>query len=390
MEEPTPKTPIPDSAEPRHCPDCGSRVADLATTCLMCGAELDVEEEAPEDGPERRFQIPWGGLVAGILTAAAFLAAVLWLVRIQIAGQAGTPTPLFTPTMTPRPTQTSPPTETPLPTPTFTPVPPRVHQVLSGETCSSVAAANGIALDVLVAMNPEKCGPGGIIRPADLLLIPAATLVPGPTPTVGPGTPLPTQECPILHVVQLGETGIAIAEQYDVSFSVIQTANPQVNFEQLSVNQVLQIPCKEPAPSPTPTRDPDATPTQIPKYAAPALLSPPDGATLSGPLVSLQWSSVSLLRDDEQYAVRLRRLDKDAPVESILTKTTLVRLGQEYGPSSDDPAREYSWEVTVVRLDGMSATGRPRYAAASMVSALRTFRWLYLPGEGTPLTTSLP
>ena len=93
MEEPTSTPPIPESGEPRYCPECGSRVADLATSCLMCGAQLDVEEEAPEEAPPPRFQIPWGGLIAGILTALAFISLVGWLVRAQIAGQSGTPTP---------------------------------------------------------------------------------------------------------------------------------------------------------------------------------------------------------------------------------------------------------------------------------------------------------
>jgi LysM repeat protein len=390
MEEPTALPPIPDSGEPRYCPVCGSRVADLATTCLMCGASLDVEEEALEDAPQPRFRIPWGGLFAGILTALAFLALVGWLVRAQIVGSAGTPTPSLSPTVTLPPTSTPKPTETPSPTPTATPVPPQVHQVQSGETCVSVAVAYDITLDQLVALNPEKCGPGGIIRPADLLLIPAATSTPGPTVTVGPGTPSPTPECPILHVVQPGEAGLVIADKYGVPFDLVITANPQVDFEKLQVNQVLQIPCGTPVPTPTPTRDPNATPTPIPKYAAPALLSPPNGARLTGSLVPLQWTAVSLLRDDEQYALRLRRVDKSVPVETIMTRTTLVRLGGEYAPSPEEPERAYSWEVTVVRSAGTSVTGLPRFTAASQPSAERTFQWFFSPDNATPGVTPGP
>lgn len=390
MEEPTSLPPIPESGEPRYCPQCGSRVADLASVCLMCGAALDVEEGAPGETPQPRFRIPWGGLIAGILTALAFLAMVGWLVRAQIVGQAGTPTPTLTPTVTLAPTATPEPTETPSPIPTATPVPPQVHQVQSGETCVSVAVAYDITLDQLMALNPEKCGPGGIIRPADLLLIPAATSTPGPTPTVGPGTPSPTPECPMLHVVQAGEAGLVIAEKYGVPFDLVVTANPQVDFERLQVNQVLQIPCGTPVPTPTPTRDPNATPTPIPKYAPPALLSPPNGATLTGSLVPLQWTAVSLLREDEQYAVRLRRLDKSVPVETIMTRTTLVRLGEAYAPSAEEPVLEYSWEVTVVRSAGTSRTGQPRYSAASEPSEERIFRWSFSPENATPGATPSP
>ncbi len=334
--------------------------------------------------------MPWGSLFAGIFTALVFIALIAWLVRAQIVGQPATPTPTLILTATRPPTYTPEPTETPAPTLTFTPIPPRVHQVQTGETCSSVATAHGISLDVLAALNPEKCGPGSIIRPADLLLVPAATMTPGPTITVGPGTPSPTPECPVLHVVQAGETGLAIAEKYDVPFNLVEVANPQADLAQLQVNQVLQIPCKEPVPTATPTMDPNASPTPVPKYAAPALLSPPDGATLTGPLVPLQWTAVSLLRDDEVYAVRLRRLDKGVPVESIYTRTTLVRLGEEYAPSPDDPVREYNWEVTVVREVGTAASGEIRYTAASFSSTRRTFRWLFASAEATPPDTSGP
>lgn len=387
MEEPTPIRPIPETGEPRHCPDCGARVADMASSCLICGAALDSEEEAPEEDVETGFQIPWRGLIAGVSAALVFLVAVAWLARAQIAGLSGTPTPTLAPTLTRRPTNTATPTGIPSPTPTFTPVPPRVHQVQTGETCSSVATAYGIALDVLVALNPEKCGVGGIIRPLDLLLVPAATMTPGPTPTLGPGTPSPTPECPILHIVQAGETGLIIAEKYGVSFDLVVTANPQVDFEALPVNQVLQIPCSELPPTATPTVDPNASPTPIPKYRAPDLLNPPDGATVMGELVPLQWTAVSLLQENELYAVRLRRLDEDQQVASIFTKTTLVRLGEEYAPSPDDPVREFTWQVTVVRDLGSGISGQTRYAAASHTSERRNFRWLLTTVEVTPSNT---
>jgi len=183
---------------------------------------------------------------------------------------------------------------------------------------------------------------------------------------------------------------LAIAERYGVPFDVVATANPQVDFEQLPVNQVLQIPCRETGPTATPTVDADATPTAIPKYAAPALLSPADSATVTGELVPLQWAAVSLLRGDELYAVRVRHLDEDLPVDSVFTRTTLVRLGEEYAPSPDEPVREYSWEVTVVRDLGRGGTGQTRYTAASHTSEKRTFRWVLAPADETPATTSLP
>ncbi len=378
MEEPTPTPIAPEAGEPRYCPECGSRVADLATACLMCGASLDVQDiPAPEEPSRPRLQIPWRGLIAGILTAAAFIAGVGWLVKTQIAMSTGTATPSLTFTPTRPPTNTPRPTDTPSPTATASPIPPLAHQVQSGETCIGIAAQYAVPLDLLIALNPEKCGQGATIRPGDILIVPAATPTPGPTLTVGPGTPSPAPQCPIYHVVQLGETGLGIAEQYHISLNEIAAANPDQDLGQLQVNQVLTIPCGTPIPTATPTPDPNATPTPIPKYAAPALLSPAANATMTDTIVPLQWTAVSLLQENEVYAVRLRRLDQNAPVISLFTRTTLVRLDEEYAPSSQEPIREYSWEVTLVRRVGVSDTGEPRYSAASWPSEKRIFRWLY-------------
>lgn len=393
MEELTP-VPIPEPGEPRHCPECGSRVANLASTCLMCGASLTVEEAAPEEeAPKRRLQIniPWRGLLVAIVTVAAFVAALGWLVREQIREQSVTPTATFTPTATRRPTHTPTPAETSAPTLTFTPIPPRVVTVQSGDTCASLAYEHGVSLEVMQSLNPEKCASDATLLPGDPLLLPAATPTLGPTPTPGPGTVIPTPECPILHVVQAGETALGIAEMYPgITLQLLEQANGGEDLSNLQVNQVLQIPCVDPTPTPTPTLNPNASPTPVPKYAAPALLSPPDGATLTDPMVPLQWTAVSLLREDEVYVVRLRRLDEDMLVESFYVRATLLRLGEEYAPSPDDPLCEYSWEVTVVREVGTSTNGEPRYTAASYPSGRRTFRWLVPAAEGTPGATSTP
>jgi LysM repeat protein len=388
MEDPTPII-IPADKEPRYCPVCGSRVADLATNCLMCGASLEVEEETPvEEAPRRRLRIPWRGILVSIVTVAAFIGLIGWLVRAQMTGYTPTPTPAFTATRIRPPTRTPEPSETPAPLSSPTSIPPRPYEVQEGDTCISIASDNGISLDTLAILNSDKC-PSGVIRPGDILLIPAATPTPGPAPTVGPGTPLPTQECPIIHVVQAGETALAIAERYNISLGVLEAANPDKDLAQLQVNQVLQVPCGTPTPTLTPTIDPNATPTPIPKYAPPALLSPPDGATLTTLLVPLQWTAVSLLREDEMYAVRLRRLDQDSRPESIYTRMTLLRLNQEYAPSPGDPLREYSWEVTVVR-EITVASGETRYTAASHPSGRRTFRWLAPTPEPTSDVTFTP
>ncbi len=381
---------IPESREPRHCPVCGSRVANLASTCLMCGAPLGVQETKPEQR-RPRFQIPWRGILASIVTVAAFVGAIGWLLRAQIAEQSITPTPTFTREPTRLPARTPTPADTPTPTLTATAMPNLAHTVQQGETCVSIANDYGISLDVIQSLNPEKCAPGALLHPGDPLLLPAFTPTPGPAPTTGPGTPTGEAECPILHVVQSGETALGIAEMYPgITLQILEQANGGEDLTDLQVNQVLQIPCLDPTATPTPTMNPNATPTPVPRYDPPALLSPPDGATLAGSMVPLQWTAVSLLREDEVYAVRLRRLDEDAPTESIYVRATLLRLGEEYAPSPDAPLREYSWGVTLVRQSGVNALGETRYTAASYPSGTRTFSWQAPAVEATPGASPAP
>ena len=121
-----------------------------------------------------------------------------------------------------------------------------------------------------------------------------------------------------------------------------------------------------------------------------SLLSPPDGAVLTGDVVPLQWTAVSLLQADERYAVRLRRLDTDAPVQNLYTRMTLFRLDEAYAPSPDDPVREYSWEVIVVREAGVDDSGEPRYTAASLTSEKRAFHWLAPTPQPTASSSPVP
>jgi LysM repeat protein len=355
----------------------------------MCGASL-VEQEAEPELRRRRIQIPWRGILASIVTVAAFIGGIGWFVRAQIAEQSITPTPTVTRQSTRPPTRTPTPADTSTPTLTPTDMPPRAHTVQQGETCVSVATDHGITLEVIQALNPEKCAPGALLQVGDPLLLPAATSTPGPPPTTGPGTPTVEAECPILHVVQPGETALGIVEQYPwMTLPLLEQANGGEDLTALQVNQVLRIPCLDPTATPTPTMNPNATPTPLPKYAPPALLSPPDGATLAGSVVPLQWTAVSLLREDEVYAVRLRRVDQDAPTESLYVRATLLRLGQEYAPTPEDPLREYSWTVTVVRQSGVNSRGEPRYTAASFSSETRSFLW-QAPVELTPGASASP
>jgi len=382
--------PLP-TEEPRHCPACGSRVAAKATTCLMCGAPLVEEEEVEEEERKPRWRLPsWVGSV---------VVAVLALVVLAIGGmgfysmltaepdEPKTVTPTSTPTRTPTAVPSATLTPTPTPTITPTPIPPRVHQVQEGETLIDIAITYGITVDEIQAMNPDL--DPNMIRADEVLLIPAATPTPGPTSTFEPNAPTPTPAASVIYVVKAGDTLSTIAEEHEVSVQVIVDANDLGSEEEtIRPNQSLVIPLGTPMPTPTPTIDPNATPTPVPPYPAPPLLGPPDGTVFEGsdePIL-LQWASVSVLGDDEWYALALSQPSGGVVSDTVYTRVTAWRVPFEILSTASTGVREFRWQVQVVREAGM-VDGELVYEAAGAPSDVRTFTWLGptpTPGSSTP------
>ncbi len=391
--------PIP-SEEPRYCPHCGSRVAQMATTCLMCGASLteEVSEEAPagEVESEKRslLSLP---LVNSLLRGLAVIG--LALVFLSIIGFAvykmmsvePTPTPTPAPptptaTRTPTVTPTPRPTLTPTPVPTPTPIPPISHEVQEGETLSDIAVAYGVTIEQLTTLNPDL--DPNLLQVGQIVFIPVPTPTPGPTNTPDPNIPTPTPPDYIIHVVSPGETLSTIAEEYGVSVQLIRTANnlPMDN-DTIRVNQQLIIPLGTPEPSPTPTIHPDATTTPRAPYPAPQLLNPPDGGIVvsSGKPILLQWTSVDVLQEDEWYELTLAQPD-DGPISSTIhTRATAWRMPVELLEKANPAMRQFKWRVRVVQqLE--SSRGYIYYRRAGVSSPWRTFIWL----EVTPTPSQTP
>jgi LysM repeat protein len=378
---------IPLSEEPRSCPACGSRVAAMATTCLMCGASLVEEEATPEAAAERRLP-GWARILIVVALALAILSAGGFALYTLLNAEPDPEnlTPSATPTRTPTATPTSTPTHTPTPTSTPTPIPPLVHQVQEGETLIDIAIMYDTTVEAILALNPDV--ERELINVGQVLLIPAIPPTPGPTSTPEPGVPTPTPTDYIIHVVASGDTLISIAEEYDVSVMLIRAANDlPPDDDTIRVNQSLVIPMGTPVPSPTPTVDVNATATPVPPYAAPPLLSPPDGATLvvSGEPILLQWASVSVLRDDEWYELTLFQPSGGVVSATTHTRATAWRIPLDLPPVSDTGKLQFRWQVQVVR-EAQIRSGEPVYEEAGSPSEVRAFTWL-MP---TPTPTHTP
>lgn len=384
-----PEIPIP-TQEPRLCPACGSRVAAMATTCLMCGASLVEKEAAPEEEEVGEGKLPgWVRALIVVALALLILSAGSFGFYKLMTATPRQPTPTTFPTRTPTQTHTPTPSQTPTSTSTPTPVPPLAYQVREGQTLIDIAIEQGTTVEAILALNPDL--DPDLLQVGQVILIPVPTPTPGPTATLDPSVPTPTLANYIIYTVKQGDTLSTIAEEYGKSVELLIRVN-DLDGDTIFPNQSLIIPMGTPEPSPTPTVNPNATPTPIPPYPAPDLLNPPDGAVLvkGEEPTFLQWASVSVLRGDEWYALTLFREPGDVVVEKIYTRATAWRVPPDLLVSASDSGSErleFRWQVRVVR-ETRDRHGQLTYQAAGAPSEPRTFTWL-LPTP-TPIPTSTP
>src|SRR5512133_2542176 len=129
------------------CPTCGTRLAENATRCLVCGTELHPTVEAKKSTGVRANRMPEITLslpaALGLLTVFLIVGAVVVFAIMRMLGGATPVSAGGTATITPSPTASLTPTEpaTVTPIPTATQQPPFDYTVATGDTCTSIALA---------------------------------------------------------------------------------------------------------------------------------------------------------------------------------------------------------------------------------------------------------
>lgn len=317
-------------------------------------------------------------------------------VRIQIATQA--PTIPANPTDAPTPTETLGPWE---------------HTVQSGDTLTSILANrpyfydpfSSNIVDLVVSLN-SLSGPASIFE-GQTLLIPRPTQVPiseglsmtetaiafsgsGSSIINGVVVAVPTNTVFDCHEVQEGETIIGIIEQYGgANLELLCSVNGEnfscagCNFNALgggegcnipiSIGQCVNVPLPTATPtlSPTPSGNETATPT--PTNRAPSPVSPPDGGTVSGGIITLNWVSVGVLEPDEAYLVQVIDIEADT-INNFVTRTTSLRLPSSLIPT-DGETHTITWQVQVGTSIGTDDNGDQVYAPNGAGGIVRTYYW---------------
>ena len=333
--------------------------------------------------PEITLSLP---LALGLLALFLGIGAVLVYFTLQETGRVIEPTatPTITPTLTPTttPTPLTPtPTDAPLPTPT-----PLSYVVQIGDTCAGIAYSFGISIQSIVLLNnlPADC---------NTLFEGQQLFIPHPTPTV---TALPTstlspaeateQACEkVAYTVQENDTLSNIAAAYDVPMSVIREYNG-LSSDTVFMGLPLVIPLCErnPTPGPTPTNTPP------PPYAAPNLLLPSDGASLTATdeTVSLQWASVGTLLDNEAYEVTVIDITSEEERKLVDYVSDTKFIVSSSFRSTDNMPHAYRWSVRAARQVGTDEDGNPVWDSAGADSEGWTFVWSNRPGGATPTPPS--
>ena len=374
-----PQTMSPETTPTKLCPTCGTRLAENASRCVVCGSEFSATPKSKAKSertvrgarmPEVTLSLP---VALGLLVVFLGVGALALFFTLKGTGKipdnTAVPSPSETITITPSPTETYIPTETP----TLTPEPPIEYIVKSNDSCISIASLFGSSVAAIISLN-------SLNSTCTDLLVGQTIRVPRPTPTPPPA-PTATLEpaaatraaCQTVTItVQADDTLGGIATNYGVSPQAIKDWNG-LSTDSVFLDTQLIIPLCMRAATPGPT----PTPTTPPPYPAPNLLLPADGApfTLADDTVTLQWASVGALRENERYQVTILVVTGGTGLKSIqyVTDTKFI-VPVTSRPQNNNP-QIMRWWVVVVRQTGTDDQGNPIWSAAGTASAMRDFSW---------------
>lgn len=372
-----------DQSSTKICPTCGTRLAQNASRCAVCGSEFAPQNSPVERKPKKIQGTRLPSLTISLPIAIALLFVILGIgagaLYLTLSGTGailaptGVSSPTDTPTITPTRTETLIPTETP----TLTPEPPFEYIVQTGDTCYSIAAFFDVSANIIILNNGLNTSCTDLVVGQTIYVPrPTATPPPAPTMTLEPDEATRAACQTVEYTVQENDTLSSIAANYNVPVQAIKDWNG-LSTDNVYLGRPLIIPlCMRAA-----TPGPSPTPTLPPPYSAPSLLLPSNGAffTLADVSVTLQWAAIATLRENERYQITVQDLTAEyltglsRQLIDYVTDTKYI-IPVSFRPQDDAP-HVLLWWVVVVRQTGTDDVGNPVWTAAGSASIARVFSW---------------
>lgn len=378
----------PESTPTKLCPTCGTRLAENAARCVVCGSEFSAtpKQKAKSEKAVRGARMPEVTLslpaALGLLAIFLVVGAVALYFTLNLTGFVQKPTEV--PTITVTSTITNTPTETLMPseTPTLTLEPPIDYIIQSGDTCYSIAAFFNVSANVIILNNSLNTNCTDLVVGNTIKVPhPTATPLPAATSTLEPAAATRAACQTVSYTVQANDTLSSIAINYAVSMESIKEWNG-LSTDNVMLDQALTIPlCMRAA-----TAGPSPTPTTPPPYPAPNLLLPVDGApfTLAHNTVTLQWASVGTLRDNERYQVTIEDVTSGTGRKLVVYVTDTKYIVEVTFRPQDNTPHVMRWWVVPVRQTGTDDQGDPIWSTAGTASTPRVFTWSGAASAATP------
>jgi len=377
----------PETTPSKLCPTCGTRLAENATRCVVCGSEFSAtpkpkskSEKAIQGArmPEVTLSLPVAlGLLAVFLVVGALALFFTLKGSGKLPDSTATPSPTETVTITPTPTETLIPSETP----TLTPEPPIEHTVRSGDFCGTIAGLYGSSVAAIVSLNNLDANCTLYVGQVIKVPRPTPTPPPAPTTTLEPAAATRAACQTVPYTVQANDTLSTIASNYGVSVTAIKEWNGLSTDTAILDSQLIIPLCMRAA-----TPGPSPTPTTPPPYPAPNLLLPADGETftLAADTVTLQWSSIGAMRDNERYQVTVEVVTGETgrKLTQYVTDTKFI-VPVTFRPQ-ENATHIMRWWVVAVRQTGTDDQGNPIWSTAGAASVMRVFGWSGAGPAATP------
>jgi LysM repeat protein len=299
------------------------------------------------------------------------------------------------------PTATAaPPTETP--TPSSTPGP-YEHTIKEGDSLISIVAEDnytdftvgkGGIIDQVVSLNGLTSA-DILPPPGSVIYVPRQTATPTPEnnqtavafaatdAAVSPNITLPPDTGIVQYTVAANDTIVGIAEANNLTLGQIVVLNPQLevsscNFAipsggpdcviSIQVGEAINLPAPTPTMTLSPTPNGSETATPTPTHLPPMLISPPDGATISAGVFSLQWVGVGILLSNEFYLVEVTDTTSGAVFRKV-TKDTALLLPDSLIPT-DGQTHVLNWTVRIATPNDQGV-----YRAIGGEPEIRAFNW---------------